>query len=42
MRRGASGCVVPDHREIKMGTLAGILKQVGVSHEEFLTALIET
>ncbi len=42
MRRGASGCVVPDHREIKMGTLAGVLKQAGVSREEFLTALTET
>lgn len=36
MRRGASGCVVPDHRELKTGTLAGVLKQAGVSVEEFL------
>jgi predicted RNA binding protein YcfA (HicA-like mRNA interferase family) len=39
LRRGASGCVVPDHREIKVGTLRGILKQAGVSTEEFITAL---
>ena len=42
MRHGASGCVVPAHREIKTGTLAGVLKQAGVSREEFLTALTET
>jgi len=39
MRRGSSGCVVPDHRELKTGTLAGVLKQAGVSVEEFINAL---
>ena len=39
LRRGQSGCVVPDHRELKVGTLAGVLKQAGVSTEEFLEAL---
>ena len=39
MRRGSSGCVVPNHREIKTGTLAGVLRQAGVSVEEFITAL---
>jgi len=39
LRRGASGCVVPNHRELKVGTLGGILKQAGVSVEEFLAAL---
>jgi predicted RNA binding protein YcfA (HicA-like mRNA interferase family) len=39
MRRGESGCVVPMHSEIKTGTLAGILKQAGVSTEEFIAAL---
>lgn len=24
MRRGSSGCVVPNHRELKTGTLAGV------------------
>ncbi len=38
MRRGASGCVVPNHREIKVGTLAGVLRQAGVSPEEFIGA----
>ena len=39
MRRGSSGCVVPNHREIKIGTLAGVLRQAGVSAEEFISAL---
>lgn len=39
MRRGAAGCVVPNHREIKVGTLAGVLRQAGVSAEEFIAAL---
>jgi len=39
MRRGAVGCVVPMHREIKIGTLTGILRQAGVSAEEFIGAL---
>jgi len=39
MRRGSSGCVVPNHREIKTGTLAGVLRQAGVSVEEFISAL---
>ena len=39
MRRGASGCVVPNHQELKTGTLAGVLKQAGVSAEEFLQQL---
>ncbi len=39
LRQDRCGCVVPNHREIKTGTLAGILKQAGVSVEEFITAL---
>jgi predicted RNA binding protein YcfA (HicA-like mRNA interferase family) len=39
MRRGSSGCVVPNHKEIKVGTLAGILKQADVSADEFMEAL---
>jgi predicted RNA binding protein YcfA (HicA-like mRNA interferase family) len=39
LRRGSAGCVVPNHRELKLGTLYGVLKQAGVSHEEFLAAL---
>ena len=39
LRRDASGCVVPNHRELKAGTLSGILKQAGVSADEFIAAL---
>ena len=39
MRRGESGCVVPSHKELKVGTLAGILKQAGVSVDEFIASL---
>jgi predicted RNA binding protein YcfA (HicA-like mRNA interferase family) len=38
MRRGSSGCVVPNHRELKLGTLLGLLKQAGVSPETFMDA----
>jgi len=39
LRRGSVGCVVPNHKEVKVGTLAGALRQAGVSTEEFLAAL---
>lgn len=26
LRKGSSGCVVPNHHELKVGTLVGILK----------------
>ncbi len=39
MRRGIAGCVVPNHREVKTGTLAGLLKQAGVSTDEFVASL---
>ena len=39
LRRGSTGCVVPSHRELKTGTLAGVLKQAGVSAEDFMKAL---
>ena len=38
LRRGASGCVVPLHRELKLGTLANVLKQAGVDAAEFRDA----
>ena len=31
MKRGSVGTVVPLHREVKAGTLAGILRQAGVT-----------
>jgi predicted RNA binding protein YcfA (HicA-like mRNA interferase family) len=39
LRKESSGCVVPNHRELKLGTLTGILKQAGVSVDEFIAAL---
>ena len=39
LRKGSSGCVVPNHKEIKVGTLAGVLRQAGVSADEFLRVL---
>ena len=39
LRREASGCVVPNHRELKTGTLAGALRQAGVTVDEFRAAL---
>ena len=38
MRNGSQGCVVPNHKEIKIGTLGGLLKQ-GVSVDDFIAAL---
>ncbi|MFO7641452.1 MAG: type II toxin-antitoxin system HicA family toxin [Candidatus Competibacteraceae bacterium] len=39
LRKGSQGCVVPNHRQIKTGTLAGLLKQGGVSADDFINAL---
>ena len=39
LRKGSQGCVVPNHREIRIGTLSGIVKQAGVKVEEFVEAL---
>lgn len=39
LRRGSTGCVVPNHRELKLGTFSGILKQAGVSADEFTAVL---
>ncbi len=39
MRKGSQGCVILNHRELKTGTLAGLLKQGGISVEEFIEAL---
>lgn len=39
MRRGSAGCVVPMHKEVKMGTLAGILRQAGVTQDELMGAV---
>ncbi len=39
MKRESKGCVVPMHSEVKIGTLAGLLRQAEVSTEEFMRAL---
>lgn len=39
LRRGSDGCVVPNHTEIRTGTLSGILKQANVSVEELIENL---
>jgi predicted RNA binding protein YcfA (HicA-like mRNA interferase family) len=39
LRRGSQGCVVPNHKELKTGTLVGILRQAGVSASEFRESL---
>ena len=39
LRRGSTGCVVPLHRDLKIGTLSSVLKQAGISAEEFAQAL---
>ena len=39
LRKESSGCVVPNHQELKIGTLSGILKQAGVSPDEFIRVL---
>jgi predicted RNA binding protein YcfA (HicA-like mRNA interferase family) len=36
---GDVGCVVPLHRELAIGTLRGILKQAGVTPDEFMEKL---
>jgi predicted RNA binding protein YcfA (HicA-like mRNA interferase family) len=36
---GDVGCVVPLHRELAVGTLRGILRQAGITPEEFMEEL---
>jgi predicted RNA binding protein YcfA (HicA-like mRNA interferase family) len=36
---GEIGCVVPLHKELAIGTLRGILRQIKVSTEEFISKL---
>ena len=39
MRCGNRGCVVPLHQPVKVGTLAGLLRQARVDVREFLDRL---
>jgi len=36
---GVIGCVVPLHRELAVGTLRSILRQAGVTPDEFMKTL---
>ncbi len=36
---GDVGCVIPLHRELKIGTLRGILRQAKVTPDEFMDVL---
>lgn len=38
-RRGSKGCVIPMHSELKLGTLAGLLRQAEVAPEDFIASL---
>nr|NDG06001.1 type II toxin-antitoxin system HicA family toxin [Oxalobacteraceae bacterium] len=39
MRRDSAGCVVPNHKELKVGTVNGVLRQAGVSGEALKSVL---
>ena len=36
---GKTGCAVPMHQELKIGTLRGVLRQAGITVEEFVQSL---
>jgi predicted RNA binding protein YcfA (HicA-like mRNA interferase family) len=38
-QEGRIGCVVPLHRELKIGTLSGVLKQARITVEDFIDNL---
>ena len=39
LKRNGIGCVVPNHKEVKIGTVNGLLRQAGISAKEFEGAL---
>jgi len=39
MKRESTGCVIPMHSEVKIGTLAGLTRQARVAPDEFMSAL---
>jgi predicted RNA binding protein YcfA (HicA-like mRNA interferase family) len=39
LRRGSQGAIVPLHRQLKTGTLAGVLRQAGISADDLLDVL---
>jgi predicted RNA binding protein YcfA (HicA-like mRNA interferase family) len=38
LRRGDTGCALPLHKELAVGTLRGALRQAGITPEEFVQA----
>ncbi|KQS02160.1 hypothetical protein ASG11_15375 [Sphingomonas sp. Leaf357] len=41
LRNGDTLCIVPLHRDLKKGTMAGILRQAKLSSEDVLKALMQ-
>jgi hypothetical protein len=39
LKKGKSGCLIPPHSILAIGTLRGALKQAGVGIEDFLRNL---
>jgi predicted RNA binding protein YcfA (HicA-like mRNA interferase family) len=39
LKRNGIGCVAPNHKEVKVGTVNGLLRQAGISAKEFESAL---
>ncbi|MEI8133223.1 MAG: type II toxin-antitoxin system HicA family toxin [Leptolinea sp.] len=39
LRKGELGCVIPLHDEVAVGTLRSILRQAGISPDDFGSAL---
>ncbi len=38
MRRREKGCVIPRHKELAVGTLRSVIRQAGISVDEFVAA----
>jgi predicted RNA binding protein YcfA (HicA-like mRNA interferase family) len=38
LRRGDKGCVIPRHKELAIGTLRNVIRQAGITTEEFVQA----
>jgi predicted RNA binding protein YcfA (HicA-like mRNA interferase family) len=41
MRRGSALCVVPMHKEVRGGTLAGIPRQAQIAPDDFIKAVAQ-
>lgn len=39
LRRDSTTVIVPDHREVRRGTLTSILRQAGIGIDDLMTAL---